>query len=93
MKRSRIRPMVVLALSLTIALPSAALLAADSGKSEQDWKTLKKESKRLIAALASLSGGKVQLLVAVTPPLTKEGWDAREIFLLSLMGEIARVCK
>ena len=31
-------------------------------------------------ALASRGDGKVQLLVALTPSLLKERWDAREIF-------------
>jgi alanyl-tRNA synthetase len=63
---------IVFARGVYDGLDGKGLLAA--------YDRLKKEARRLIVALASRRDGKLQLLVALTPPLAKDGWDAREIF-------------
>jgi len=51
------------------------------GKGLRDcFDALKSESERLIAALVSRRDGKAQVLVSVSPALTREGWKAGDVF-------------
>jgi alanyl-tRNA synthetase len=46
----------------------------------ESYDRVKKEAADLVAVLCAVAGGKVQLLVALSPSLVQAGWDAREIF-------------
>nr|MCS5629112.1 DHHA1 domain-containing protein [Planctomycetota bacterium] len=51
------------------------------GKGLRDcFDRVKKESDKVIAVLIAPGAGKVQVLVAVTPSLTAEGWKAADVF-------------
>jgi len=52
----------------------------DGKKLREVYDRVKTEAGDLVAILSSADGGKVQMLVAVSLSLVKEGWDAREIF-------------
>ncbi|MCZ6792509.1 MAG: alanine--tRNA ligase [Planctomycetota bacterium] len=52
-----------------------------SGKELREvYDGFKQESPRLISSLVARTGGKVQVLVTVSPPLVEEGWRADAIF-------------
>ncbi|MGQ9589217.1 MAG: alanine--tRNA ligase [Planctomycetota bacterium] len=63
-----------------VVLASGLIDDADGKALRELYDGLKTESEKLVAALGGRSGGRLSILVAVSPGLVRAGWDAREIF-------------